>query len=107
MLSEEKFSLGKVDHLRSRVTALYSGGVDLKELGDLALEILIARNEVETRLEKDANDSEAKNIITQLRELEKVVISLYALARLGPVSSTYFRNYLDRNYSLYRGHPER
>lgn len=97
----------KLDYLRGRIAIMYEKGVDAKELGDIALELLIRRNEVEHRLDENPT-SEIKKEIRQtldaLRELEKAIISVYMLNRLSgkkEFQSPYL-DYMSRRYSIYR-----
>jgi hypothetical protein len=90
-----KVNLDRVGYLNSRVAELYRSGVTSAELGNIALELLALRNDIETR--KTENSTEA---LGQLRELEKMVISLYMLNILGE-KKPKVTDYLFREYAIY------
>ena len=102
MFSEEKFGSNRIGTLRNRITVMYTHGTSPKELGDAALEILIARNEVESMLEKDPKNAKIREVIRQLRQLEKALISLYVMKQLGKASQLPYSDYLNRQYTIFQ-----
>ncbi len=90
-----KVNVDRVGYLNSRVAELYRSGVTSAELGNIALELLALRNEIETRKTESSIE-----VLNQLRELEKMVISLYMLNILGE-KKPKVTDYLFRQYTIY------
>jgi hypothetical protein len=94
-----------LDHLRGRIAAAYQKGRDPKELGDIALELLVRKTEIERKLDESptfASKKEIEGTLEGLRELEKTIVSLYMLNRLRkdkPADS--FLDFISRNYTIY------
>lgn len=75
----------KLEYLKGRLATLHLKGIDEKELGDLALEMLFIRNENETIIDGKYPQStkvQAQELLKHLRELEKLLVSMYMLSRL-------------------------
>jgi hypothetical protein len=102
MLSEERYTPERISRIQSRIAAFLSKGATPTELGDVALEILIARNDLESRQEKGAKTSDVRKVIEQLKALEKAVISIYIMSTYSKAPSTKFGGYLNKSYSMYR-----
>jgi hypothetical protein len=84
-----------MEYLNSRVAQLFTSGASSSELGSIALELLAFRNDLESRQNEGADEG-----LRRLRELEKMVISLYMLNILGE-KKTKVTDYLFRPYVIY------
>lgn len=98
-IEHEQFK--RIEYLRSRVADMYSSGINSSELGNIALELLALRNELETKPSK-LPKGKLKKFKQSLRELEKTVISLYMLNMLSEKPHRRIENYLFREYSIYQ-----
>ena len=85
----------RMEYLNSRVAQLFTSGASSSELGSIALELLAFRNDLESRQREGSDEA-----LRQLRELEKMVISLYMLNILGE-QKTKVTDYLFRQYIIY------
>jgi hypothetical protein len=85
--------IDRLEYLRSRIAEAYQSGAISSDLGDLALEILILRSELE-----ESRTPESKKMLDELRELEKSLISIYLLTRLGRERRVFSRTY---SYSVF------
>lgn len=100
----------KLRHISNKLAYMYTRGVDDRELGFTALEIVVARNAVEEILEGNRPRAEKKfatEISKRIRELEKSLISLYAIGRLKGEKwvDVPFINYIMRGYGKYYPEP--
>jgi hypothetical protein len=97
----------RIQYLTGRVAMMQLSGYDDKQLGDVALELLITRNEAEGILEGTYSKSEkdnAKLLLSRLRDLEKTLISVYLMRKLGkekPRKNILVEN-LAQKYNIYR-----
>src|SRR4030067_2849628 len=98
-IEHEEFK--RIEYLRSRVAELYSSGSSSCELGNVALELLAARNDLETKSSKLPKE-DLKKYMNSLRELEKTVISLYILNVLSTKKRHGIEDYLFREYPIYQ-----
>ncbi|MGI0072847.1 MAG: hypothetical protein ACREA3_03425 [Nitrosotalea sp.] len=100
-------TISKIDYLRSKIATSYEDGINVKELGDLALELLVLRNDVYRRKEENPTDEEKKEIdktIEELHELERFIISLYMVSGMQNIDRTYpfFSDFKTRKYSYHK-----
>ncbi len=100
-------SLNKLDHLRGKIASSYGQGMSTKELGDIALELLLLRNEVHHQLDENPTLDQKQEIhktIEELHELERVIVSLYMLRGMKTTDEPLpnFADYFTRRYSVYR-----
>jgi DNA-directed RNA polymerase specialized sigma subunit len=79
-------------------------GIDSRELGQIALEVLIARRTIEDVIENKPQ-IEQKEIITEalrvVKELERSVVQLYFLlgtARAIPSQNKLYEQYITQSY---------
>jgi len=81
---EEIFDQERIDYLARRIASISTRTpIRLDELGSLALEVLVMRNNLENFLEEKRSKKQkeaAKKALKQLRELEKGIIHLYFLS---------------------------
>ncbi len=84
-MSKEVFlEISRMESLRSEIAEAYQGNKSQAELGNLALNILILRNELE-----EDKSAQAKKMLEDLKELERAIVSLYLLARMGGVKTPH------------------
>ena len=100
-------TISKIDYLRSKIATSYEGGINVKELGDIALELLLLRNEVYRKKEeglKPQEEKETKKTIDDLHELERFIISLYIMSGVPKSDKTYsfFNDFKTRKYSYHK-----
>ncbi len=79
----------QLQHIRNEIVEAYQKDGESSELGNLALEVLMLRTELE---EKD--DSESKKALEELRELEKSLISIYMMGRLKTSKRPFSKDFL-------------
>jgi hypothetical protein len=92
----------KIAYLRSRVAEMYGSGVNSSELGNVALELLAIRNDLETKSD-ELSKEKLEKFTQSLRELEKTVISLYMLSMLSDNKQHGIEGHLfRRQYSIYQ-----
>ena len=97
-------TISKIDYLRSKIATSYEQGVNVKELGDIALELLFLRNEVYRKKEENLapqEEREVKQTIDDLHELERFIISLYMVSGLKKIDKThaFFSDFKTRKYN--------
>jgi hypothetical protein len=97
----ESSNFERIEYLRSRVARMYSSGISSCELGNVALELLAIRNDLETKSDKLPKEK-LKKFMQSLRELEKTVISLYMLNMLSEKRRQGIEDYLFHEYSIYQ-----
>jgi hypothetical protein len=97
-IEHEQFQ--RIEYLRSRVADMYSSGSDSYELGNIALEILAIRNNLETKSKKIPREKLEK-YMKSLHELEKTVISLYMLNMINEKREHGIEDYFFREYPTY------
>lgn len=97
----------RIKYLTGRVAMMQLSGYDDKQLGDVALELLITRNEAERIIEGIYSENEkksAKALLNGLRDLEKALVSVYLMRKLGkekPRKNMFVEN-LAQKYNIYR-----
>lgn len=99
--------MSKLDYLRSKIATSYGQGVSTKELGDIALELLLIRNEVHQKLDENLtfdNKEEIQKTIDDLHELERVIVSMYMLQGMKTSDKPIpkFSDMFTRHYNIYR-----
>lgn len=85
-----------LDSLRRKIASLYNEGIESSDLGNIALEIILKRNEAERELEQGSTlhkKTEIQRRIDELYEFERVIVSLYMLQGMKPTSGTTFKSY--------------
>ncbi len=109
MNGDTQLSMNKIDHLRNKIASSYGKGINPKELGDVALELLLIRNEIHHKLDEETTfkqKEEMKKTIEELHDLERVIVSMYMLqgmkATNEPMSKYSFTDYFTRHYSIPR-----
>ncbi len=93
MINNMEASEERVEYLRSRIVEAFQSEEEDKNIGNLALEIILLRNEYE-----DAKDESSKKILKELRDLEKTLISLYMMGKLDVPD---LKEYKSRNYRIF------
>jgi hypothetical protein len=82
----EDTTVARLHQLASQLAMMHTRGVtDHRNLAEIALEIIVTRNSLETRLESTKNKEEkerAQRAILRLRDLEKSIVTLYILGRM-------------------------
>jgi len=101
-------TISKIDYLRSKIATSYQEGVNVKELGDIALELLLLRNEVYRRREEEhlspQEKIEIQKTIDDLHELERFITSLYMVSGMKKMDKTYpfFSDFKTRKFSYHK-----
>lgn len=81
-----------LDNLRRRIASLYNEN-DPNDLGNIALEVILKRNEARSELEHDPTldkKHEIQRRIDELHEFERAIVSLYMLQGVTPSSEKFF-----------------
>lgn len=84
-MSEINPKLERIDYLANRITEMTLGEVRPSNLGNIAIELLVARERAEEKLEGNYSENEkeeAQETLKQIKALEKNVIRLYFLSTL-------------------------
>jgi len=101
-------TISKIDYLRGKIATSYEEGINIKELGDVALELLFLRNEVYRKKEEGGltpqQESEVKKTIDDLHELERFIISLYMVSGMTKLDKTYssFSDFRTTKYNYHK-----
>jgi hypothetical protein len=95
-----------LDNLRRRIVSLYNQRTDSNELGTVALEILLKRNEARNELENNPTfdkKNEVERRIDELHELERIIVTLYMLQGTKSISGKSFTvsDYAKSKYRLF------
>ena len=92
-------------NLRRKIIAMYGKDVEPAAFGNIALEIIMKRNMIYKDLERDPTPekkTECERSVSELEDLEKILISLYSLNRITsrkqPFGLTRFR---EHDYHLF------
>jgi len=100
----DSFTDERLRYLANRIAEMTLGISKVSQLGDIALEILIAREDAEEKLKGNYSQEEkekAKKTLEDLRKLEKSVVRLYLLTKLGQPykKKTPFLEYMLKKFS--------
>ena len=82
--------------LRLKIASLYSESIESSDLGNVALEIILKRNEARSELEQSPTfdkKTEVERRIDELHEFERVIVSLYMLQGVKSTSGKTFKQY--------------
>jgi hypothetical protein len=98
------YSKERINYLSGQVAGMFSGGISLGQLGNVALEVMVAKENAEEIIEGKYSEQEKKTAqvtIEQLREIEKNIVRLYVFATLERPQNKkgVFLDYLARKYS--------
>jgi len=91
MLKEE-YDAERLQYLARLVAEMHVHGVDIGKLGNIALELLVTRSKIEEIVEGKfprAQRERAKKTLLELKDLEKSLVSLYAMGVFGYVLRGY------------------
>jgi hypothetical protein len=79
------FGEDRLKYLANQITAMFSGATTTEQLGTVALEIMVARENAEETISGKSSQEDkerAQRTLEQLREIEKNIVRLYILNRL-------------------------
>ena len=75
----------ELDELRRKIAILYNKEIDPVDLGNIALEIIVKRNQLRDDMERNPTldkKTEYQHNVSSLNELERVLVSLYSISRI-------------------------
>ena len=84
------------DGLRRKIASLYNESIESSDLGNIALEIILKRNEARSELEQSPTfdkKTEVERRIDELHEFERVIVSFYMLQGMKSTSRKMFKPY--------------
>lgn len=94
-----------LDNLRRKIASLYNERNDPNELGNIALEIILRRNEVRSQLENNPTfdkKNEIERTIDELHEFERAIVSLYVLQGMKQGSGkSFMSDFTKSKYKLF------
>lgn len=95
-----------LDGLRMKIASLYNERIAPNELGTIALEIILKRNEAKSELENDPTLDKKHEVelrIDDLHEFERVVVSMYMLQGITSPHEKLFNmsDFTRANYQLF------
>jgi hypothetical protein len=79
------FGEDRLKYLANQITAMFSGATTTEQLGTIALEIMVSRENAEETISGKASledKKRAQKTLEQLKEIEKNIVRVYILNRL-------------------------
>jgi hypothetical protein len=99
----------RLRYLTSRVTEATRRSANLRELGDMALEVMMERLRVEEQLThkpKKEERTRLKRMLRHLKDAERGIVRVYILQSLGRKSALNpFLNYMYKRDALWEAKP--
>jgi len=97
----------RLNYLAGQIAGMFSGHVKPEKLGNIALEVMVARENVEEIIKGKYSAKEkrvAKKNLEHLKDIEKNIVRLYFLEKFGStnVKKSPFLNYMIEKYSSSR-----
>lgn len=84
-MSQKVYETERLQYIAALLTDMQLHGVDIERLGNIALELLVSRRKIEDVLEGNYPEDQknyAKKMLLRIKDLEKSIVSLYAIGRL-------------------------
>ena len=105
-MGETKTMTDQLDGLRMKIASLYNERVTSNDLGIIALEIILKRNEARSELESNPTfdkKHEVERRIDDLHEFERVIVSMHMLQGIKPSHEKLFSmtDFIKPNYQLF------
>ena len=96
----------ELDGLRRKIAIMYDSGVNSSELGNIALEIILKRNDARDDLEHNPTMDkkiEIQQKIDALHELERAIVSLHVIGTIKSTSRKSFdlANFTKTHYTMF------
>lgn len=95
----------RLNYLSNRLINMYMTGTNVGELGDIAIEIMMTRVNLEEILDGDYPKDEKKNakkMLLKLKEVERRAVSLFLMSRIAGAKTSEtlspFFSYIRQSY---------